>query len=173
MPEITPSLWFDSEALDAAEFYVSLFPNSAVTKVTHYGGVIPDEAGPRKPGDVLTVDFVLDGHKFTAINGGPYFTFDEAISLLVACADQDEIDYFWEKLSDGGEEGQCGWLVDRYGLHWQVNPADLAELLDDSDRERSDRVMRAMLDMRKPDVAALRAAANPPNPRGRIQTPIP
>lgn len=173
MPEITPNLWFDSEALDAANFYVSLFPNSAITKVTHYGEAIPDEAGPRKPGDVLTVDFVLDGHKFTAINGGPHFTFDEAISLLVACADQDEIDYFWEKLSDGGEEGQCGWLVDRYGLHWQVNPADLAELLDDSDRERSDRVMRAMLDMRKPDVAALRAAANPPDQPGPTQTPIP
>ncbi|MCU1377592.1 MAG: 3-demethylubiquinone-9 3-methyltransferase, partial [Acidimicrobiales bacterium] len=115
MPRITPNLWFDTQALEAAEFYVSVFPNSKVTDVTYYG-----EAGPGPAGTVLTVDFVLDGQEYTAINGGPHFTFDEAISLLVNCADQDEIDYYWAKLTEGGEESQCGWLKDRYGLSWQV-----------------------------------------------------
>ncbi len=115
MPRITPNLWFDTESKDAAEFYVSVFPNSRITVVTHYG-----DAGPRPAGMVLTVEFVLDGMGFTAINGGPEFIFDEAVSFLIDCADQDEIDYYWDKLSDGGQEGQCGWLKDRYGVSWQV-----------------------------------------------------
>jgi len=155
MPRITPNLWFDTEGEEAAEFYVSVFPNSKVTNVSHYG-----EAGPREAGMVLTVEFVLDGQQFTAINGGPDFTFDEAISMLITCADQDEVDYYWSKLSEGGEEGPCGWLKDRYGLSWQVFPAALGELLADPDPGRSQRAMQAMLGMKKLDVAALRAAAD-------------
>jgi predicted 3-demethylubiquinone-9 3-methyltransferase (glyoxalase superfamily) len=155
MPRITPNLWFDTQGLEAAEFYVSVFPNSKVTDVTYYG-----EAGPGPAGTVLTVDFVLDGQEYIAINGGPHFTFDEAISLLINCADQDEIDYYWAKLTEGGEESQCGWLKDRYGLSWQVCPTGMNEVLNDPDKERSERAMRAMLGMRKIDVAALRAAAD-------------
>lgn len=113
-----PHLWFDTEGQEAAEFYVSVFPNSEIRSVSYFG-----EAGPRPAGTVLTVDFVLDGQEYTAINGGPQFTFDEAISLLVNCADQDEIDHYWTRLAEGGEEGRCGWLKDRYGLSWQVVPA--------------------------------------------------
>jgi predicted 3-demethylubiquinone-9 3-methyltransferase (glyoxalase superfamily) len=155
MPRITPNLWFDTEAKEAAEFYVSVFPNSKIRNVSHY-----DEAGPREAGMVLTVDFVLDGQEFTAINGGPEFTFDEAVSFLVDCADQSEVDYYWDTLSSGGEEGQCGWLKDRYGLSWQIVPAALLELLEDPDKARSARAMKAMLGMKKLDVAALRAAAD-------------
>src|SRR4051812_24505894 len=155
MPGITPNLWFDTKAEEAAEFYVSVFPNSKITNVTHYG-----EAGPRPAGTVLTVDFVLDGQEYTAINGGPEFTFDEAISLLINCADQDEVDYYWAKLTDGGEESQCGWLKDRFGLSWQVCPPGMVEILNDPDQERSQRAMQAMLGMRKLDLAALRAAAD-------------
>jgi predicted 3-demethylubiquinone-9 3-methyltransferase (glyoxalase superfamily) len=155
MPTITPNLWFDTQADEAAEFYVSVFPNSKITGVSHYG-----DAGPREAGMVLTVDFVLDGQPFTAINGGPEFTFDEAISLLIECADQDEVDYYWEKLTDGGEESQCGWLKDRYGLSWQVTPRGMNEVMDDPDPRRADRAMKAMLGMRKLDVAALQAAAD-------------
>ena len=122
MPRITPNLWFDTQSEAAAEFYVSVFPNSKITNVTHYG-----EAGPRPAGMVLTVDFVLDGQEYTAINGGPEFTFDEAISLLINCDDQEEIDYYWEKLTDGGEEGPCGWLKDKFGLSWQVCPVGFVE----------------------------------------------
>jgi predicted 3-demethylubiquinone-9 3-methyltransferase (glyoxalase superfamily) len=132
-----------------------VFPNSEITNITRYG-----EAGPRPAGTVLTVDFVLDGQEYTAINGGPQFTFDEAISLLINCADQDEVDHYWTKLSEDGEEGQCGWLKDRYGLSWQVCPAGMAEVLNDPDAARAERAMRAMLDMKKLDVAALRAAAD-------------
>ena len=132
MPRITPNLWFDTESKEAAEFYVSVFPNSEITDVTYYS-----EAGPRPAGTVLTVDFVLDGQEYTAINGGPQFTFDEAISLLINCADQEEIDYYWSKLSDGGEEGQCGWLKDRYGLSWQVVPDGMASCLNDPDKGRA------------------------------------
>lgn len=159
MPRITPNLWFDTQSLDAAEFYVSVFPNSAITNVTHYG-----EAGPRPAGSVLTVDFVLDGQPFTAINGGPQFSFDEAVSLLVDCADQAEIDYYWARLSDGGEESMCGWLKDRYGLSWQVVPAGLAEIMKDPDQGRVARAMRALLGMTKIDIAALRAAAGGTGP---------
>ena len=155
MPAIITNLWFDTEAEQAAEYYVSIFPNSKVTDVMYYG-----DAGPGPAGTVLTVDFVLDGQRFTAINGGPAFTFDEAISLLIECADQDEIDYYWGKLTEGGEESQCGWLKDRYGLSWQVCPAGMAELFNEPDKGRSDRAMRAMLGMRKLDIAALKAAAD-------------
>ena len=155
MPRITPNLWFDTQGQEAAEFYVSVFPNSKITNVTRYG-----EAGPREAGTVMTVDFVLDGQDYTAINGGPEFTFDEAISLLVNCADQDEVDYYWAKLSEGGEEGQCGWLKDRYGLSWQICPVGMVEVLNDPDQRRGQRAMQAMLGMKKIDVAALRAAAD-------------
>ena len=155
MPGITPNLWFDTEGKEAADFYVSVFPNSAVTNVSYYG-----EGGPRPAGTVLTVDFVLDGQAFTAINGGPDFTFSEAVSLLISCADQDEVDYYWARLSEGGEEGQCGWLKDRYGLSWQVVPAGMGEVLGDPDQGRAQRAMKAMLGMRKLDLVALRAAAD-------------
>jgi predicted 3-demethylubiquinone-9 3-methyltransferase (glyoxalase superfamily) len=117
MPRITPNLWFDTEGEEAAEFYVSVFPNSKINNISHF-----TEAGPRPAGTVLTVDFELDGQEYTAINGGPEFTFDEAISLLINCADQAEVDYYWDRLTEGGEEGPCGWLKDRYGVSWQVNP---------------------------------------------------
>jgi predicted 3-demethylubiquinone-9 3-methyltransferase (glyoxalase superfamily) len=155
MPRITPNLWFDTESVEAAEFYVSVFPNSEIRNVSYYG-----EAGPRPAGTVLTVDFVLDGQEYTAINGGPEFRFDEAISLLINCADQDEVDYYWTKLCEGGEEGPCGWLKDRYGLSWQVVPAALGELLSDPDEGRAQRAMKAMLGMKKIDVAAIHAAAD-------------
>jgi predicted 3-demethylubiquinone-9 3-methyltransferase (glyoxalase superfamily) len=155
MPRITPNLWFDTQTKEAAEFYLSVFPNSKITNVTHYG-----EAGPRPAGMVLTVDFVLDGQEYTGLNGGPQFIFDEAISLLINCADQDEVDYYWNALSEGGEEGQCGWLKDKYGLSWQVVPDELEKLVTDPDDGRAQRAMKAMLGMQKLDVAALRAAAD-------------
>src|SRR5580765_5999717 len=156
MPRITPNLWFDTESKEAAEFYVSVFPNSEIRNVLYYG-----EAGPRPAGMVLTVDFVPDGQEYTAINGGPQFTFDEAISLLINCADQDEIDYYWAKLSEGGEEGPCGWLKDRYRVSWQVVPSEaMAELMTDPDKGRAQRAMQAMFGMKKLDVAALYAAAD-------------
>ncbi|MFG3351967.1 VOC family protein [Streptomyces sp. NPDC048001] len=156
MPAITPNLWFDTRGKEAAEFYVSVFPNSRITHVSHYG-----EAGPRAAGTVLTVDFELDGKPFTAINGGPEFTFDEAVSFLVDWADQAEVDYYWSRLSEGGgREGPCGWVKDRYGLSWQIVPAALGELLADPDPARAQRAMAAMLGMSKLDVAALRAAAD-------------
>ncbi|MFG2867078.1 VOC family protein [Streptomyces sp. NPDC048338] len=155
MPRITPNLWFDTQGKEAAEFYCSVFPRSEIRKVSYYG-----EAGPREAGTVLTVDFVLDGQAFTAINGGPDFTFDEAVSFLIDCADQDEVDHYWSKLSDGGQEGPCGWVKDKYGLSWQVVPAVLEELLTDPDEARAQRAMKAMLGMGKLDVAALVAAAD-------------
>jgi predicted 3-demethylubiquinone-9 3-methyltransferase (glyoxalase superfamily) len=155
VPRITPNLWFDTEGKEAAEFYVSVFPNSKITNVSYYG-----EAGPRPAGTVLTVDFVLDGQEFTAINGGPEFSFDEAISLLINCAGQYEVDDYWTKLTEGGEEVQCGWLKDKYGLSWQVVPAGMAELLGDPDPARGQRAMKAMLGMKKIDLAALHAAAD-------------
>ncbi|MEY2476568.1 MAG: hypothetical protein QOG87_1883 [Actinomycetota bacterium] len=155
MPRITPNLWFDTEGLEAAEFYVSVFPNSAIKNVTHYG-----EAGPRPAGTVLTVDFELDGQEYTAINGGPEFVFDEAISLLINCKDQEEVDYYWDKLTEGGEESQCGWLKDKFGLSWQVCPEGMVELLNDPDQARGQRAMQAMFGMKKLDLAALQAAAD-------------
>lgn len=155
MPQITPNLWFDTEGLEAAEFYCSIFPNSKVTNVTHY-----NEAGPRPAGTVLTVEFVLDGQEYIAINGGPEFKFDEAVSLMITCEDQEEIDYYWDKLTAGGEEGPCGWLKDRYGLSWQVVNAGWAEVLNDPDQSKAKRTMEAMFTMKKLDIAALRAAAD-------------
>jgi predicted 3-demethylubiquinone-9 3-methyltransferase (glyoxalase superfamily) len=155
MPKITPNLWFDTQGLEAAEFYVSVFPNSTISSVSHYG-----DSGPREAGTVLTVDFVLDGLQFTAINGGPEFTFSEAISMLIDCADQDEVDYYWSRLLEGGEPSQCGWLRDRYGLSWQVIPAELGELIGDPDPQRAQRAMTAMLGQVKIDIAAIRAAAD-------------
>jgi len=155
MPRITPNLWFDTESKEAAEFYTSVFPNSKVTNISYF-----NEAGPRPAGTVLVVEFLLDGQEFMAINGGPEFTFSEAISLLINCADQAEVDYYWSKLTDGGEEGQCGWLKDRYGVSWQVVPGGMAEMLNDPDQARATRAMQAMLGMKKIDLAELQAAAD-------------
>jgi predicted 3-demethylubiquinone-9 3-methyltransferase (glyoxalase superfamily) len=154
MPNITPWLWFDKEAQEAAEYYTSIFPNSKITEVTHYG-----EAGPRPAGSVLTVTFELEGKQFAALNGGPEFTFNEAVSFLIDCADQEEVDFYWGRLGDGGEHGPCGWLKDRYGLSWQVVPRRLEELMRDSDPEIVRRVTDAMLQMGKLEVAKLEDAA--------------
>jgi predicted 3-demethylubiquinone-9 3-methyltransferase (glyoxalase superfamily) len=153
MPKLTSCLWFDTQGEDAANFYVSVFPNSRIVNVSHYG-----EAGPRPAGSVMTVDFELDGQPFMALNGGPEFTFSEAISFMIDCRDQDEVDYYWSKLGEGGEEGPCGWLKDRYGLSWQVVPAALGELASDPDPAKSQAVIKAMLGMRKLVVAELQAA---------------
>ena len=156
MPKMIPNLWFDKEGEEAAAFYVSIFPNSKITGVQRY-----TEAGPGEPGTVMLVQFELDGQPFVAINGGPMFTFDEAISFEIDCADQDEVDYYWNALtSDGGEESQCGWCKDRFGLSWQVVPAGWEAVMTDPDPERVDRAMKAMFSMRKLDIAALRAAAD-------------
>ncbi|MGW7072442.1 VOC family protein [Streptomyces sp. NPDC054855] len=155
MPRITPTLWFDTQGEDAARFYVQVFPNSKITNVAHYG-----DAGPRPAGTVMTVDFELDGLPYLALNGGPQFTFNEAVSFTIECADQDEVDHYWTKLSEGGEEGPCGWLKDKFGLSWQVVPAALGELVSDPDEARAQRAMAAMLGMKKIDVAALYAAAD-------------
>jgi predicted 3-demethylubiquinone-9 3-methyltransferase (glyoxalase superfamily) len=152
---ITPNLWFDTQAEEAAAFYVSVFESSRVLSVTHY----PENA-PREAGMVMTVEFELDGQRFVGINGGPEFTFDEAVSFEIACETQEEVDVFWEKLSEGGEEGQCGWLKDRFGLSWQVVPAGMEALFADPDKARAQRAMQAMLGMRKLDIAALRRAAD-------------
>jgi predicted 3-demethylubiquinone-9 3-methyltransferase (glyoxalase superfamily) len=154
MGKITPCLWFDTEGEDAATFYTSVFPNSKITGVTRYGS-----AGPRPEGTVMTVNFELDGQKFVALNGGPEFTFDEAISFQVSCETQEEVDSYWSELSEGGEEGPCGWLEDRYGVSWQIVPTALHRLLGDPDREKSQRVMEAMLKMRKIEVGDLERAA--------------
>ncbi len=155
MPRITPNLWFDTESQEAAEYYVSVFPNSKITNIVNY-----PEGAPRPAGTVMIVEFVLDGQEYTAINGGPEFTFDEAISFLIDCADQDEVDYYWSTLSEGGEEGPCGWLKDKYGLSWQVIPAEMAQVLSDPDEKRAQRAVKAMFGMKKIDLAALKAAAD-------------
>jgi predicted 3-demethylubiquinone-9 3-methyltransferase (glyoxalase superfamily) len=152
---ITPNLWFDTEAEQAAEFYTSVFRDSRIVGLTRY-----PEGAPGPAGTVMTVEFELDGQRFVGINGGPEFTFDEAISLQINCEDQDEVDYYWERLCDGGEEGQCGWLKDRYGLSWQVVPAGMEEAFSDPDPKRAERAMKAMLQMRKLDVEELRRAAD-------------
>jgi predicted 3-demethylubiquinone-9 3-methyltransferase (glyoxalase superfamily) len=153
--KITPNLWFDTEAEEAAEFYVSVFKDSRIVNKSHYS-----DAGPREAGMVMTVDSELNGQRFTGINGGPNFKFDEAVSFLISCEDQDEVDYYWEKLSEGGSEGQCGWLKDRYGLSWQVVPTGMEAVFSDPDPERAKRAMEAMLKMSKLDVAELRRAAD-------------
>ena len=154
MQKITPCLWFDTEGEEAAELYTSIFPNSRIVGVARYG-----EAGPRAAGTVMTVDFELEGQRFVALNGGPDFTFNEAISFQVGCKDQDEVDLYWSALSEGGEEGPCGWLKDRFGVSWQIIPDRLPELLEDPDREKSRRVMAAMLEMKKIEVDELERAA--------------
>jgi len=155
MPRITPNLWFDTEGEEAAKFYCSIFPNSEITTVSYY-----TEAGPGPEGAVLTVDFRLDGQDFTAINGGPQFQFSEAVSLLINCKDQEEVDYYYDKLLEGGEESQCGWLKDRYGFSWQVVPEGMTELITGPDKAKANRVMAAMLGMKRLDVAPLQAAAD-------------
>ena len=154
MQKITPCLWFDTEGEEAAKFYVSIFPNSKIGKVAYYG-----EAGPRPAGTPMTVSFELAGQEFVALNGGPDFKFNEAISFQVSCETQEEVDAFWSKLSEGGEEGPCGWLKDKYGLSWQIIPTALPRLLDDPDKEKAQRVMSAMLEMKKIDIQGLERAA--------------
>ena len=154
MPELTACLWFDTEGEEAANFYTSVFPNSRITHVSRYG-----EAGPRPAGTVMTVSFEIDGKPFLALNGGPEFSFSEAISFQVDCKSQQEVDHYWSTLSEGGEEGPCGWLKDRFGLSWQIVPSRLPELLSDADREKAQRVMAAMLKMGKIEIAELELAA--------------
>jgi predicted 3-demethylubiquinone-9 3-methyltransferase (glyoxalase superfamily) len=153
--KIHPFLWFDKEAEEAANFYVSVFRNARIGKIARCG-----DAGPGPKGSVLTVEFELEGQQFTALNAGPMFKFNEAVSFVVDCQDQAEVDYFWEKLlSGGGKEQACGWLKDRFGLSWQIIPRRLMELIDDPDEAKAARVMRAMLNMVKIDVAKLEEAA--------------
>ncbi len=154
MQRISPFLWFDHQAEEAARFYVSVFPGSKIVKVTRYG-----EAGPGPKGSVMTVVFELDGQEFIALNGGPQFKFTEAISFSVGCETQEEVDRYWKKLYDGGEEGPCGWLKDRYGRSWQINPIILGELLADPDPAKAKRVMEAMLKMKKIDIQGLKTAS--------------
>jgi predicted 3-demethylubiquinone-9 3-methyltransferase (glyoxalase superfamily) len=154
MQKITPCLWFDTEGEDAAEFYTSVFPNSKIVDISRYGS-----AGPRPEGMVMVVNFELDGQSFLALNGGPEFTFSEAISFQVSCESQEEVDTYWDALTDGGEEGPCGWLKDRFGVSWQIVPTVLLGLLEDPDREKSQRVMQAMLQMKKIEIDALERAA--------------
>jgi predicted 3-demethylubiquinone-9 3-methyltransferase (glyoxalase superfamily) len=152
---ITTFLWYDSQAEEAANFYVSIFKNSKVGLITRYGGT-----GPGPKGSVMTVGFTLDGQEFVALNGGPQFPFTEAISLMVNCESQEEIDYYWEKLSAGGSEVQCGWLKDKFGLSWQIVPARFFDLLRTASSEQFDRVMKAMMEMVKMDLAKLEQAYN-------------
>lgn len=155
MQKITPCLWFDTQGEEAAHFYTTIFENSRILDVIRYGA-----AGPGTEGTVMTVAFELDGQKFVAVNGGPQFTFSEAISFQVSCETQEEVDYFWSKLSEGGEEGPCGWLKDKYGVSWQIVPTALIELVSDPDTEKSQAAMKAMLGMRKIDIEALQRAAD-------------
>ncbi|MCA1655293.1 MAG: VOC family protein [Pseudonocardiaceae bacterium] len=155
MPKTVPCLWFDGQAEQAAAHYTAIFPDSKVLGVIRYGPGMP---GPE--GSVMTVSFSLDGQQFVGLNGGPQFTFTEAISFQVLCADQDEVDYYWGRLSEGGEEGPCGWLKDRFGVSWQVVPTVLLELVDDPDPGRAQRATQAMLGMGKIEVAELLRAAD-------------
>jgi Uncharacterized protein conserved in bacteria len=153
--KISPFLWFDHQAEDAVHFYTSIFKNSKIELVTHYG-----DAGPGPKGSVTTIAFQLGGQEFVALNGGPHFKFTEAISFVVNCESQEEVDHYWEKLTEGGAEVQCGWLKDKFGLSWQIVPTILVELLQIKDSEKSQRVMKAMFQMKKLDIAALKAAAS-------------
>ncbi|MGD9851960.1 MAG: VOC family protein [Nitrospirales bacterium] len=157
MQKITPCLWFDDTAEEAVHFYVSIFKNSKVGNVTHYGEEGATVSG-RPHGSVMTVTFELDGQKFMALNGGPHFTFSEAVSFIINCGSQKEIDELWENLSAGGEKGQCGWLKDKYGLSWQIVPSVLSEMMQDHDPEKTNRVMRALLQMKKLDIKRLQEA---------------
>lgn len=153
MQKITPFLWFDHQAEEAVDFYVSIFKNSQIDSIARYG-----QDGPGPEGSVMTIAFQLEGQDFVALNGGPVFTFTPAVSFYVACQSQEEVDYFWEKLSAGGVQDQCGWLKDRYGLSWQIVPTALVEMLQDPDPEKARRVMGAMLQMSKIVIADLRLA---------------
>ena len=153
MQKITPFLWFDGKAEEAMNFYISIFKNSKILSVTRYG-----EAGPGPKGTVMTAKFALNGQEFVALNGGPQFTFTEAISFVVNCETQQEVDELWEKLSPGGQKSRCGWLKDKYGLSWQVVPTALVEMLQDKDAKKSNRVMQAMLQMNKIEIETLRRA---------------
>jgi predicted 3-demethylubiquinone-9 3-methyltransferase (glyoxalase superfamily) len=157
--KITPCLWFDDRAEEAAEFYTKVFPNSKIGDVSRYGEAGREVHG-KEPGTVLTVAFELDGQSFTALNGGPAFQFSEAISFQVSCETQKEVDFYWEKLSEGGDEAaqQCGWLKDRFGVSWQIVPTILPELVGDPASQKSQRAMKAMMDMKKLDIAALKRA---------------
>jgi predicted 3-demethylubiquinone-9 3-methyltransferase (glyoxalase superfamily) len=155
MSNISPFLWFDTQAEEAAKYYVSIFKNSKITNVTHYG-----EAGPGPAGSVMTVAFELDGQEFTALNGGPQFKFTPAVSFVVNCKTQDDVDYYWDKFSAEGEEVQCGWVRDKFGLSWQVVPEGISDVLAGDDEEGSRRAMEAMFEMKKLDIDALRRAYN-------------
>ena len=157
--KITPCLWFDDQAEEAAEFYTTIFPNSRIVKTTRYGEAGYEVHG-KLAGTVMAVAFELDGQAFTALNGGPIFKFNEAISFQVNCETQEEVDYFWEKLTEGGDEKaqQCGWLKDKYGASWQIVPAVLLEMIDDPNSEKSQRAMKAMLQMKKIDIDTLKRA---------------
>jgi len=153
MPKISPFLWFDTQAEEAAKFYVSIFKNSKIVNIARYG-----DAGPGPKGSVMTVVFQLDGQEFIALNGGPHFKFTEAISFSVDCKTQQEVDEYWSRLTEGGQEVQCGWLKDKYGLSWQINPTVLGEMLSDPDPQKSKRVMEAMLKMKKIEIGELNRA---------------
>lgn len=155
MPDITPCLWFDGNADEAVDHYLAIFPNSRRLDASEYG---PDSPG--EPGSTLTVSFELDGRPFMGLNGGPHFQFSPAISFVVNCADQQEVDHYWDRLLDGGAASQCGWLTDRFGVSWQIVPTRLGELMSDPDPERANRAMQAMLKMVKLDIAQLEAAAD-------------
>ncbi|MGF1664520.1 MAG: VOC family protein [Kineosporiaceae bacterium] len=155
MPETVPCLWFDDHAEEAARHYTSIFPNSGIGTVTRYGPGMP---GPE--GSVMTVDFTLDGRPYTALNGGPHFTFSEAVSFQILCADQAEVDHYWDRLTEGGEESMCGWLKDRFGVSWQVVPTGWMQLLVDGDPERVRRATAALMTMKKIDIAAIDRAAD-------------
>ena len=154
MQKITPFLWFDGQAEEAAQLYTSIFENSKILNVSRYG-----EAGPGEPGSVMTVEFELEGQKLVGLNGGPQYKFTEAVSFQVSCETQEEVDRFWSQLSEGGEEGPCGWVKDRFGLSWQIVPTALPRLLGDPDRERANRAMNAMLQMKKIEIGELERAA--------------
>jgi predicted 3-demethylubiquinone-9 3-methyltransferase (glyoxalase superfamily) len=160
MQKITPFLWFDDQAEDAVKFYTSIFKNSKIGRILRYGEEAAKVSESGRPvGSVLTIEFEIEGQKFVALNGGPQFTFNESISFVVNCATQDEVDYFWEKLTaDSGQESACGWLKDKFGVSWQVTPTVLIEMLHDKDAEKSERVMKAMLQMQKIDIGKLKAA---------------
>ena len=160
MQKITPFLWFDGDAEDAVKFYTSIFKNSKISRILHYGEEVAkvSESG-RLAGSVLTIEFEIEGQKFVALNGGPQFQFNESVSFVVNCESQKEVDYYWEKLTaGGGQESACGWLKDKFGLSWQITPTVLIDMLHDKDAERAERVMHAMLQMKKIDIAKLQAA---------------
>ena len=157
MPKQIPCLWFDGTAEQAAQHYTAIFPNSTIDKVTHY---LPDMPPPMREGDVLTVDFTLDGQEYTALNGGPQFQFNEAVSFQIMCADQEEADHYWDRLTEGGEESMCGWLKDRFGVSWQVIPVELLSLTNDPDPGRAQRATQAMLQMRRIDIEGIKRAAD-------------